>query len=268
MVHKSDDFAARTKFGLLEFWTLMFIVIVFLSPVLELLGKSSVYFVVLLSLLGYSIYVYLTGKTTHNLPAFAYLYAAFSRELIKHKNTAKEENSRIAYQTLVRLFGDKIATKALAITDFPPLDQLTSLIRRLTINDRRFMMALLCQLYVFKNLQCQYNDEPLKKIASLLGITPDEYYRLKQIYLSKEYSWQTKNERKQQTRQTSGNEYYKILGLTPTATEQEIKARFRQLAKKYHPDRQPNETLKQQATEQFRIILQAYEQIKKQRGFS
>ncbi|XP_068109664.1 dnaJ homolog subfamily A member 1-like isoform X2 [Hyperolius riggenbachi] len=47
--------------------------------------------------------------------------------------------------------------------------------------------------------------------------------------------------------------YYDILGVTPWATYNEIKRAFRQLALKYHPDKNPN------AGEKFKQISKAYE---------
>jgi curved DNA-binding protein CbpA len=51
-------------------------------------------------------------------------------------------------------------------------------------------------------------------------------------------------------------DYYKILGVAPTASFQEIKRSFRQLAHKYHPDKNEGDHL---ATAQFREIQEAYE---------
>ncbi len=51
-------------------------------------------------------------------------------------------------------------------------------------------------------------------------------------------------------------DYYSILGLAKTATEIEIKAAFRRLAKIYHPDKNPNDP---NAKHLFENILKAYD---------
>ena len=53
--------------------------------------------------------------------------------------------------------------------------------------------------------------------------------------------------------------YYKVLGLDRNATLEQIKARYRELALKWHPDR--NKTGKEQATKKFTKINDAYEKI-------
>lgn len=61
---------------------------------------------------------------------------------------------------------------------------------------------------------------------------------------------------------------YKALEIEPTATEEEIKKAYRRMAMKYHPDKVNDlgEEIKKSATEKFRSINDAYENIKKQRG--
>jgi molecular chaperone DnaJ len=50
-------------------------------------------------------------------------------------------------------------------------------------------------------------------------------------------------------------DYYEVLGLQKTATDQEIKSAYRKLAMKYHPDRNPNN---KEAEEQFKEAAEAY----------
>jgi curved DNA-binding protein CbpA len=51
--------------------------------------------------------------------------------------------------------------------------------------------------------------------------------------------------------------YYRILGVNRNASAQDIKKAFRQLALRYHPDRNPDNM--KQAEEKFKEINEAYE---------
>lgn len=55
---------------------------------------------------------------------------------------------------------------------------------------------------------------------------------------------------------TDFKDYYSILGLTKTASADEIKKSFRRLARKYHPDMNPNN---KEAEAQFKQVSEAYE---------
>ena len=63
---------------------------------------------------------------------------------------------------------------------------------------------------------------------------------------------------------------YKILGVDPNASDEEVKKAYREMAKKNHPDLVSNlgEDVRQAAEKKFQEINQAYETIKKQRGIS
>ena len=52
---------------------------------------------------------------------------------------------------------------------------------------------------------------------------------------------------------------YKILGVSPNASDEEIKRAYRRLAKEYHPDRNPGD---QEAARKMQEVNAAYEQIK------
>lgn len=58
---------------------------------------------------------------------------------------------------------------------------------------------------------------------------------------------------------------YEVLGISPDATDDEVKKAYRELSRKYHPDSYVNNPLAELAEEKFKEVQQAYEQIMKQR---
>ncbi len=62
------------------------------------------------------------------------------------------------------------------------------------------------------------------------------------------------------------NDPYKVLGVSSTATDEEIKKAYRELARKYHPDNYVNNPLADLVEEKMKDINEAYDQIQKERA--
>ena len=62
------------------------------------------------------------------------------------------------------------------------------------------------------------------------------------------------------------NDPYKILGVSPTATDDEVKAAYRALARKYHPDKYRDSDLAEMAGEKMKEINAAYDEVQKMRA--
>lgn len=59
---------------------------------------------------------------------------------------------------------------------------------------------------------------------------------------------------------------YKVLGVSRNATDDEIKAAYRELAKKYHPDNYADNPLADLVEEKMKEINEAYDMIRKERA--
>lgn len=88
-------------------------------------------------------------------------------------------------------------------------------------------------------------------ISGYLGISSRDYESIKAMFYN------------------SSENAYKILEITKSATEADIKAAYRKMAKKYHPDRVIHLGKEHQegAEEKFRQVQKAYEQLQQERGF-
>lgn len=61
------------------------------------------------------------------------------------------------------------------------------------------------------------------------------------------------------------NDPYEVLGIQPNATDEEVKAAYREMARKYHPDNYSNNPLSDLAQEKMQEINEAYDTIIRQR---
>lgn len=124
-------------------------------------------------------------------------------------------------------------------------------------------------------------NQVLHSIASNLGINSGDYASIYNRHVAGGYRQSSDNysyyRRNYGSNYSSGSEYgspgkpdpYEVLGINPTASDDEIKKAYRRLAMKYHPDKVEGmgEEVKKQAEEQFKKINEAYETLKTSRGF-
>ncbi|MFN3411109.1 MAG: J domain-containing protein [Exilispira sp.] len=65
-----------------------------------------------------------------------------------------------------------------------------------------------------------------------------------------------------------GKDPYEVLGLTKNASIDEVKTRYRELVKKYHPDKHQGNPLADLAEERFKEIQEAYDAIINNKTYS
>lgn len=93
--------------------------------------------------------------------------------------------------------------------------------------------------------------EVISSISGYLGISDADFSSLKAMYFR------------------DANSDYKILEISPEATDDEIRKAYRKMAVKFHPDKVAalGDDVQHAAKEKFQKVQEAYENIKKQRGF-
>lgn len=108
----------------------------------------------------------------------------------------------------------------------------------------------------------------LVKIAQSDGnVCTEEIDALKEVALAMRLS-EKEVESMLNLRGNSLDEAYKVLEIEPTATDEEVRAAYRKLALKHHPDRVATlgEDVKKAAEAKFQLINDAKERIYKARG--
>ena len=91
----------------------------------------------------------------------------------------------------------------------------------------------------------------IDKISYYLGIQTGDYTSIKSMFIQ------------------STESSFEILGLTRDASDDEVKKSYRKMALKYHPDKVSylGEDVQEAAKEKFQNLSDAFEKIKKERGF-
>lgn len=92
----------------------------------------------------------------------------------------------------------------------------------------------------------------LKEIGEYLSLTTADFDSIKAMFIP------------------DNDKYYTILEVLPSATNEEIKKAYRQMAIKHHPDKVSHlgDDVRVAAEQKFKMVNEAYEKIKKERGFN
>ncbi len=104
-------------------------------------------------------------------------------------------------------------------------------------------------------------EDTIRKIAAYLGLDAQKFNALFNSFAAYYQS----------SGSASAQDPYKILGLSADASAADLKARYKELVKKYHPDLLRGQGLGEayikEATEKLQEINAAYEQIRAQKNF-
>lgn len=116
------------------------------------------------------------------------------------------------------------------------------------------MLDLLTKMAMADGVLSPREEEFLALTARIFGLDSTTYDHVKERYTP------------------TNDRYYAVLDCSPEATDDEIKKKYRQRAREFHPDTIVSKGLPEEFTkfagDKFREIQEAYEHIKKERGMA
>lgn len=175
------------------------------------------------------------------------------------KADGKQDQSELDYvrQQFVSMYGKDRANHAFRL--FKSISKQNIPTRKVCLQIKRMMdhssrLQLLHFLFGIAKADGMVTDDEVSQIymiSGYLGISSRDYGSIKAMFYS------------------SSDNAYKILEITKSATDDEVKKAYRKMAKKYHPDKVIHLGKEHQkgAEEKFRQVQNAYEHIQKERGF-
>lgn len=197
-----------------------------------------------------------TGRTTAG--DFAMSLLVLVAAVMKADNKVLKSELDYVKQYFVRSFGESSAGEAVMMLrdllkqdiDIRAVSQ--QIKTRLDYSSRLQMMHF---LYGIANADGRIDASEktiLQRISGYLGISAKDRESLISMFVP------------------STDAAFTILEISPDASDDEIKKAYRKMAMKYHPDKVAylGEEFKKTANEKFQKVNEAYEAIKKERGFN
>lgn len=178
--------------------------------------------------------------------------------VMKADGKPNKSELNLVKQFLLSNFGEEGALEALQLLknllkqDINDVEVAIQINRYMNYSAKLQLVHFLFDIAYVDGVEHLNEVQVIQRIASNLRITPLDFESLRAPYRkSKDTNWA-----------------YKTLEIETVATNDEVKKAYREMAKKYHPDTVANlgEDIKKKATEKFRTINEAYEELKKQRG--
>lgn len=177
--------------------------------------------------------------------------------VIKADGKADKREQEFVRRQFISMYGKTRANNAFKLfNEIIRKDNISA--RQVSLQIRRFMdhpsrLQLLHFLFNIAKSDGYVNDleeQKIRQIAGYLGINHRDYDSIKAMFYD------------------SSDANYKILEISKTATDDEVKKAYRKMAKKFHPDkvRHLGKEHQKGAEEKFKRIQKAYEAIQSDRG--
>ncbi len=201
------------------------------------------------------------NKTTIGRPTtggYAMSLLVLVAAIMKADGKTMKSELNFVKEFFTRNFGAQSANEAVKLL-YDLLQQnipVTDVCHQIRANaDYSSRLELMHFLFGIAQADTAINKEELKIIAHIgvsLGISSQDYESIKAMFVK------------------NADAAYKILEITPDASEEDIKRAYRDMAKKFHPDKVSylGDDFQKAAKEKFQKVNEAYEEIKKQRNIA
>ena len=201
-------------------------------------------------------YEYAPGQTQTRPADFSASLLVLAAAVMKADERVMRSELDYVKQFLVRNFGQETASEQiLVLREILKQDiniyEVCNQVR--TYMEYASRLQLLHFLFGISSADGQFHPREVDTIESIsryLGISRNDYQSIRSMFI----------------KETSSS--YKILDISPDASDEEVKKAYRKMAVKYHPDKVSHlgEDVQKAAKEKFQAVQDAYDRIKKERG--
>ena len=220
----------------------------FLGPIGGIIGFA------LGSLLESSEQTVYTGQTSRN--SFLVSLIVLVAEVMRADGKVVRAELEFVKQYFLKNFGESASKEALMLLrdilkkEVPLKDVCHQVRDNMDYPSRLQLIHLLFGISNADGMLHPSEINVIKNIASWIGISSADFESIKSMFFD------------------SLESCYKVLEVSPSATNEEIKKAYRNMALKYHPDKVGylGEDIRRTAEEKFQKVNEAYEKIKKERG--
>lgn len=196
-----------------------------------------------------------TGQTSRN--SFLVSLLVLVAEVMRADGKVVQSELNYVKQYFLKNFGEQASKEALMLLrdilkkDVPLRDVCYQVRDNMDYPSRLQLLHLLFGISDADGIKHPKEIEVINRIADWIGVSSTDYESIKAMFID------------------NMEAYYKILEISPNATNDEIKKAYRSMAVKHHPDKVGylGEDIRKTAEQKFKKVNEAYEKIKKERGF-